>query len=89
MITEFGAMGFHDTHGPVASTEEFQAAYITAIWEVIAANPDVSGGVLWSWADYYHRRNFQALGAFGPFGVVTVDRQPKAALQALAKAYGR
>ena len=89
LITEFGAMGFHDTHGPVASTEEFQAAYITAIWEVIAANPDVSGGVLWSWADYYHRRNFQALGAFGPFGVVTVDRQPKAALQALAKAYGR
>ncbi len=89
LITEFGAMGFHGTHGPVASTEEFQAAYITAIWDVIAANPDVSGGVLWSWADYYHRRNFQALGAFGPFGVVTVDRQPKAALRALAKAYGR
>jgi hypothetical protein len=43
---------------------------------------------LWSWADYYHRRHFQSLGAFGAFGVVTVDRQPKSALKALAKAYG-
>ena len=30
LITEFGAMGFHGMHGPVASTEDFQAAYITA-----------------------------------------------------------
>ena len=89
LITEFGAMGFHGVRGPVASTEDFQAAYITAVWETIAANPNVAGGVLWSWADYYHRRHFQALGAFGPFGVVTVDRQPKAALQALGKAFGR
>jgi beta-glucuronidase len=89
LITEFGAMGFHGVRGPVASTEDFQAAYITAVWNAIAANSNVSGGVLWSWADYYHRRNFQALGAFGPFGVVTVDRQPKAALQALGKAFGK
>jgi hypothetical protein len=45
--------------------------------------------VLWSWADYYHHRSFQALGAFGSFGVVTVDRQPKEALKALARAFGR
>jgi len=89
LISEFGAMGFHGVRGPVASTEDFQAAYITALWETIASNPNVSGGVLWSWADYYHRRNFQALGAFGPFGVVTVDRQPKAALQALGVAFGK
>jgi beta-galactosidase/beta-glucuronidase len=87
LITEFGAMGFHGVRGPVASTEDFQAAYITAVWNAIASNPDVSGGVLWSWADYYHRRNFQALGAFGPFGVVTVDRQPKEALKALSSAF--
>jgi beta-glucuronidase len=88
LVTEFGAMGFRTIRGDAASTEDFQAAYITKIWEAIAGNPDLSGGVLWSWADYYHRRHFQSLGAFGPFGVVSVDRQPKAALKALARAFG-
>jgi hypothetical protein len=51
------------------------------------ANPNVSGGAFWSWADYYHRRNFQSLGALGPFGVVTVDRHPKESLKALERAF--
>ena len=51
------------------------------VWDAIAGDPELSGGVLWSWADYYHRRHFQSLGAFGAFGVVTIDRQPKAALR--------
>ena len=84
LITEFGAMGFHGVHGDAASTEDFQAAYIARVWEAISGNPDVAGGVLWSWADYHHRRNFLNLGAFGPFGVVTIDRQPKQALKALS-----
>jgi beta-glucuronidase len=88
LVTEFGAMGFRTIRGDAAWSEDFQAAYITKVWEAIAGNSDASGGVLWSWADYYHRRHFLALGAFGPFGVVSVDRQPKAALKALAKAYG-
>jgi beta-glucuronidase len=88
LVTEWGAMGFRTIRGDAASTEDFQAAYITKAWEAIAGNPELSGGVLWSWADYYHRRQFQSLGAFGPFGVVSVDRRPKAALKALAKAYG-
>jgi beta-glucuronidase len=88
LVTEFGAMGLRTIRGDVASSEDFQAAYITKAWEAIAGNSDLSGGVLWSWADYYHRRHFQSLGAFGAFGVVTVDRQPKSALKALAKAYG-
>jgi beta-galactosidase/beta-glucuronidase len=88
LITEFGAVGIPGMHGDVSSTEDFQAAYITEAWRAIAAVPEVSGGVVWSWADYYHRRHFQSNGAFGAFGVVTIDRQPKAALQALARAYG-
>jgi beta-glucuronidase len=88
LVTEWGAMGFRTIRGDAASTEDFQAAYITKAWEAISGNPEVSGGVLWSWADYYHHRQFQSLGAFGPFGVVSVDRQPKAALKSLAKAYG-
>ena len=50
--------------------------------------PKVSGGVLWSWADYYHRRHFQANGQYGAFGAVTIDRRPKAALKVLAEMYG-
>jgi beta-glucuronidase len=88
LITEFGAMGYHGLRGDAASTEEFQASYISKVWGAIATNPDLSGGVLWSWADYYHRRHFQSLGAFGPFGVVTVDRQPKEALKALSRGFG-
>jgi beta-glucuronidase len=88
IITEFGAMGFHGMHGNVASTEDFQADSIRSTWEAISAVPGVSGGVLWSWADYHHRRHFQSLGAFGAFGAVTIDRRPKAALKALATMYG-
>jgi beta-glucuronidase len=88
IVTEYGAMGFPGLRGPVPGSEDFQAAYIKTIWQAIAADPDLSGGVLWSWADYHHRRNFLSLGAFGAFGVVTVDRRPKAALRVLAEAYG-
>jgi beta-galactosidase/beta-glucuronidase len=88
VIAEFGAMGIPGMHGDVASTEDFQAAYIRSAWAAISAVPEVSGGVLWSWADYYHRRHFQANGPFGAFGAVTIDRRPKAALRALAEMYG-
>jgi beta-galactosidase/beta-glucuronidase len=88
LITEFGALGISGMHGDVSSTEDFQAAYIKKVWEAITAVPEVSGGVLWSWADYHHRRHFQANGAFGAFGVVTIDRRPKVALKSLAESYG-
>jgi beta-glucuronidase len=88
LITEFGAMGWHGMHGDAPATEDFQADYVRAVWAAIAGVPDVSGGVLWSWADYNHRRHFQANGPFGAFGAVTIDRKPKAALKALAALFG-
>jgi beta-glucuronidase len=88
LITEFGAFGIPGMHGDVASSEDFQAAYLRAAWDAICAVPEVSGGVVWSWADYNHRRRFQANGPFGAFGVVTIDRRPKAALRAMAGMYG-
>ncbi len=88
LIAEFGAVGIPGMHGDVASTEDFQGAYIRSAWEAISAVPEVSGGVLWSWADYEHRRHFEANGPFGAFGAVTIDRRPKAALKALAAMYG-
>ena len=75
-------------HGDVPYSEDFQAALIQATWRAIKNCDEASGGVLWSWADYYHRRTFIQYAVFGPYGVVTVDRKPKAALEALTKMYG-
>src|SRR5262249_4888545 len=88
LVTEFGAMGLHGLHGDVPSTEDFQAEYLRAVWAAISSVPEISGGVVWSWADYNHRRHFQSLGPFGAFGAVTIDRKPKAASKALAAMYG-
>ena len=86
-LTEFGTRGVMSIHGDINSSEEFQAAYIERIWQGIRDVPGVSGGVLWSWADYYHRKYLITYAAYGPYGAVTVDRKPKKALEALSRMY--
>ena len=87
LVTEFGTKGVRGLRGDALFTEDFQAECIRATWRAIAENPDVAGGVLWCWADYYHRRDFIEYAAFGPYGVVTVDRQPKRALEMLRELF--
>jgi beta-glucuronidase len=88
LVTEYGTRGVRGLRGDMAYTEDFQAALNEAAWRAVRNCPEVSGGVLWCWADYHHRRTFNDNGPFGSFGVVTVDRRPKAALRALARMYG-
>jgi beta-galactosidase/beta-glucuronidase len=88
LFTEFGCQSIKGIHGDVYYSEEFQAAYIEKIWKAIQENHGIAGGILWSWADYYHRRGFITYAPYGPYGVVTVDRQPKKALKSLSKMYG-
>ncbi|HVN82022.1 MAG TPA: glycoside hydrolase family 2 TIM barrel-domain containing protein [Terriglobia bacterium] len=88
LVTEFGTWGVPGMHGDMVYTEDHQAALIEAVWHAIQDCKECSGGILWCWADYYHRRTFNDNGPFGCFGVVTVDRRPKAALTALARMYG-
>ncbi len=88
LITEFGATGIHGFRGDAPATEDFQAEYIRAVWAAISGVQDVSGGILWSWADYNHRRPSTSLGPFGAYGAVTIDRKPKAAFKSLAEMYG-
>jgi hypothetical protein len=90
LVTEYGARSITGMHGDAPCTEEHHSAYIEAVWRGIRASPGVAGGVLWSWADYYHQRDFVGLTSpmpFGPFGVVTGNRKPKLPLQALARIY--
>ena len=88
LVTEYGTRGVPGLHGDVVYTEDHQAALNEAAWLAIQNCTECSGGILWCWADYYHRRTFNDNGPFGCFGVVTVDRRPKAALSALARMYG-
>ncbi|MFN0168931.1 MAG: glycoside hydrolase family 2 TIM barrel-domain containing protein [Bryobacteraceae bacterium] len=88
MVAEFGTPGVPGVHGDVTYTEEYQAALIDEVGGAIARCKELSGGVLWSWADYYHRRNYIKYAAFGPYGVVTVDRKPKVAFKTLLRMYG-
>ena len=88
LVTEFGTPGEPGVHGDVPYTEEYQAALIGEVGKAIQRCPELAGGILWSWADYYHRPNFIRYVAFGPYGVVTTDRRPKAALKTLLQLYG-
>ena len=94
VVTEFGSHGIHGLHGDVRFSEDYQAAYIRAAWDAFMAVPEVAGGVLWCWADYYHRRGFFGTGGpmyqapFGPYGAVTVDRAEKQSLPQLERIYG-
>ncbi len=88
LVTEFGGRGVAGIRGDVPYSEDLQAGLIQAFWKAIQNCEEASGGVLWSWADYYHRRYLIHYAVFGPYGVVTVDRRPKQALKALVKMYG-
>jgi beta-glucuronidase len=88
LITEYGSRGVPGIRGDIDYSEDFQAEFIQAAWKAIQDCEEASGGVLWCWADYYHRRTMIQYTVFGPYGAVTVDRRPKAALRALAKMYG-
>jgi beta-glucuronidase len=93
IMTEYGTHGVPGVFGDARLSEDMQAEYIRAAWRAITAVEGVQGGVLWCWADYYHRRDFVGTGsmlrnAFGPFGLVTVDRKEKRALQAVREMFG-
>jgi beta-galactosidase/beta-glucuronidase len=85
LLTEFGTIGIPGSGGDVRFSEDFQAAYVSAVWRAVEAVPEVSGGIVWCWADYRHRNGFtnEFPTYFGPFGIVTSDRRPKKAHAAL------
>ena len=88
VMTEFGRQGIRGIHGDILYTEEYQAAYIESMWKALQENSTISGGIVWSWADYYHRKEFIRYNSYGPYGVVTYDRKPKKSLESLARMYG-
>jgi len=91
LLSEFGTIGIPESGGDVRFSEDYQAAYVAAVWQAVRDRPEICGGVVWSWADYRHRRGFtnDFPAFFGPFGLVTFDRKPKKALAALSEMWKR
>ena len=85
LLSEFGTIGVPRSGGDVRFSEDYQAAYVSAVWQAVMDVPEISGGVVWCWADYRQRRGFtnDFPAFFGPFGVVRFDRTPKKALATL------
>ncbi len=81
VLTEFGTIGIPGSGGDMRFSEDYQAEFVSAVWRAVEAVPEVSGGVVWCWADYRHRPGFtnDFPTYFGPFGIVTLDRRPKKA----------
>jgi beta-galactosidase/beta-glucuronidase len=88
VMSEFGRQGIKNVHGDVFYSEEFQAAYIENMWKALKGNPTISGGILWTWADYFHEQHFALTTSYAPYGVVTGDRKQKKSLETLARMYG-
>jgi len=88
VVSEFGATGIKNIYGDVLFSEDYQAEYIKYVWKAITNVDECSGGILWSWADYYHRKYFNHTYApFGPYGVVSVNRKPKKSFEVLLELF--
>jgi beta-galactosidase/beta-glucuronidase len=91
LLTEFGTIGIPGSGGDVRFSEDYQAAYVSAVWRAVEAVPEVSGGVVWCWADYRQRKGFtnDFPTFYGPFGLVTFERRPKKAHAAMRELWAR
>ncbi len=85
IVSEFGVAGIKNIYGDVLFSEDYQAEYIKAVWKAISNVKECSGGILWSWSDYYHRKYFnQTYAPFGPYGVLNVNKVPKKSFEILS-----
>ena len=97
VVCEFGSLSVQGMTGPNRMSETRHAEQLRLTAQAFAECKNLSGMILWAWADYFHNRNFLLVGAFmsirslfGPYGVVTVDRKiKKAPYEALHEIFAR
>ncbi|HID39841.1 MAG TPA: hypothetical protein EYP36_10055, partial [Calditrichaeota bacterium] len=87
IVSEFGSGGIKKIRGDNSFSEEHQSEYIKQVWQAIKNVPGCSGGIVWSWADYYHRKNFINYNSYGPYGVVNINREPKESFKTISKMF--
>lgn len=88
VVTEFGYPSFVGVPGGSLG-EDTQAAAIEHEWTGIR-QPFVSGAALWCWADHawsVRKRGWISSITVSPFGVLTRERKPKAALATIMRLF--
>jgi hypothetical protein len=46
VVAEFGTIGIPGSGGDVRFSEDYQAAYVEAVWRAVQAVPEVAGAVV-------------------------------------------
>ena len=87
LVTEFGYPAIEGVHDGNIS-EEAQTAALSEELSGILRCPFVSGAAVWCWADHpWPEEDFINRLTTSPFGVVTRDRQSKAGLATMERAF--
>jgi beta-glucuronidase len=84
LVAEFGADALAGQHASYDQlfTEEYQANFIRAYWQAIAAHPAVVGGHVWAFADFRTAQHGRRV-VHNLKGVFTRTREPKMAAWAV------
>jgi beta-glucuronidase len=87
VLTEFGADALPGAHAdpPAMWSEEYQAALIGRVLDVLDERPFVAGAHVWVFADFATAQAEHRPHATNFKGVFTRDRRPKLAAHALKK----
>ena len=87
LVCEFGTDTLPGAHSVEAEmwTEEYQAEFIEAYLDEIAARPHVAGAHVWNFADFKTSQSILRAGGLNHKGVFTRDRRPKMAAHLLRR----
>lgn len=94
IVSEMGCCGLYGQHDEAGAqwSEEFQAGYLAAVFDAVAASPEITGLTLWQFNDAksYHRTGSSIRCkplAQNLAGVYDIYRRPKLAAQTAARKF--
>ena len=93
LMTEFGHESVRGLHGEGYGTEDEQAEVLEGIWRTLHERSDwLAGTIIWCLADYWHMPmgpDFHWMNRiYFCHGVMTLDRKPKMAVEAVKRLWG-
>ena len=88
IITEFGAGAIAGLHSdpPEMWTEEYEAELIETYWKIFASKEFVSGGHIWTFADFRTPQSYRRT-VLNRKGIFTRIREPKLAAKVVKELF--
>ncbi|NLE45172.1 MAG: hypothetical protein GX620_10655 [Chloroflexi bacterium] len=92
LMTEFGHEAVRGLLGTARGSEQQQAEVIARQWELFQSLDYIVGGLIWSWADYWHlpagpqHRGMNQV--YYCHGLLTLNRAPKLAVETVRGLFG-